>query len=59
MFRANKKQRLNSDIDLAKYLGFENKFCIVKWEPNHNGLIYSIVNKVKIIGHLQKVIQKE
>ena len=50
MIRANKKQKLNSDIELAKYLGFENRFCIVEWDANNNGLIYSIVNKIKIIG---------
>ncbi len=46
----NKKRKLNSDIELAKSLGFENKFCVVKWDPSHCGLIYSIVNRVKVFG---------
>ena len=46
----NKKRKLNSDIELSKSLGFENKFCVIKWDPRHCGLIYSIVNRVKIFG---------
>ena len=49
---ASKKIKLEeiSNRELSKYLGFENKFCVIKWHEKHRGLVYSIVNQIKIIA---------
>ena len=52
------KKRKTSDLEYIKDIGLDNKYCIIKWHPEVCGLVYSIINRYKIIGSFFGIIDK-